>query len=205
MQTAEIALVNKAAQGDLDAFNQLVLKHQDLAYRHAFSMLSDSWLAEEVVQEGFIKAFQNMASFRGGSFRAWMIRIITNTAYDILRQSLKRPTQPLFPDSDDDEEIESPHWLADPNVSVEGAVEDDERAMFIYRTITELRDIYRNVLTLVDLQDFNYEEAAQALDIPIGTVKSRLVRARMQIREKLYGYPSLLENHQPWTQASIYS
>lgn len=205
MQTAEIALVNKAAQGDLDAFNQLVLKHQDLAYRHALSMLSDSWLAEEVVQEGFIKAFQNISSFRGGSFRAWMMRIVTNTAYDVLRQSSKRPTLPLFPDSDDGEEMESPGWMADPNVSVEGAVEEDERTRFIYRTINELHDIYRNVLTLVDLQDFDYEEAAQALNIPIGTVKSRLARARMQFREKLQKCPSLLENHQTWIQTSIYS
>lgn len=70
MKTTEIDLVNEAARGDLDAFNQLVLKHQDLAYRHALSMLSDGWLAEDVVQEGFLKAFQNMPGFRGGSFRA---------------------------------------------------------------------------------------------------------------------------------------
>ncbi len=175
----------RAARGDLDAFNQLVLKHQDLAYRHALSMLNDSWLAEDVVQEGFVKAFQNMPSFRGGSFRAWLMRIVTNTAYDVLRQTTKKPTQPLFPDDDDGEEIESPAWLADPNASVEDAVEEDERVKFIYRTLNELQDIYRNILTLVDLQDLDYEEAAQALNVPVGTVKSRLARARVQMKEKL--------------------
>lgn len=175
----------QAANGDLDAFNQLVLKHQDMAYRHALSMLNDSWLAEEVVQDSFIKAFQNMRSFRGGSFRAWLMRIVTNTAYDVLRQTSKQLTQPLFPEDGDGEEMESPRWLADPNASVEGAVEDDERTKFIYRTLSELQDIYRNVLTLVDLQDFDYEEAAQALNVPVGTVKSRLARARMQMKEKL--------------------
>lgn len=195
----------RAAKGDLDAFNQLVLKHQDLAYRHALSMLSDGWLAEETVQESFLKAFQHMPGFRGGSFRAWLMRIVTNTAYDTLRASSKRPTQPLFPDDDDGEEMESPRWLADPNASVEGAVEEDERAKFIYRTLSELQDIYRNVLTLVDLQDFDYEEAAQALNIPVGTVKSRLARARMQMKEKLKACPSMLENYQSWMRTSIYN
>lgn len=195
----------QAANGDLDAFNQLVLKYQDLAYRHALSMLNDGWLAEEVVQESFLKAFQHMPSYRGGSFRAWMMRIVVNTAYDILRQTSKKPTQPLFPEDDDGEEIESPRWLADPNASVEGAVEEDEKTKVIYRTINELQDIYRNVLTLVDLQDFDYEEAAQALNVPVGTVKSRLARARLQMKEKLKACPSMLENFQPWIQTSIYS
>lgn len=204
-EAVEIVLVNKAAQGDLDAFNQLVIKHQDMAYRHALLMLSDSWLAEEVVQEGFLKAFQNMPGFRGGSFRAWLMRIVTNTAHDVLRRSSKRPTQPLFPEGDDSEEMESPHWMADPNTSVEGAVEKDERIKFIYRTLNEMQDIYRNVLILVDLQEFDYKEAAQALNVPIGTVKSRLARARMQMKEKLQACPSLFENRQTWMQTSIYS
>lgn len=195
----------QAANGDLDAFNQLVLKHQDLAYRHALSMLNDGWLAEEVVQESFLKAFQNLTSFRGGSFRAWLMRIVTNTTYDVLRQTSKQPTQPLFPDDDDGEEMESPRWLADPKALVERSVEEDERAKFIYFTINELQDIYRNVLTLIDLQDFDYEEAAQALNVPVGTVKSRLARARMQVKEKLRACPSMFENYQTWMQSSIYS
>lgn len=195
----------QAANGDLDAFNQLVLKHQDLAYRHAVSMLNDGWMAEEVVQEGFLKAFQNVKSFRGGSFRAWLMRIVINTAYDVLRQTSKQPTQPLLPDDDDGEEMESPRWLTDPNALVERAVEEDERTKFIHRTLNELQDIYRTVLTLVDLQDFDYEEAAQALNVPVGTVKSRLARARMQMKEKLRACPSMLENYQSWMQPSIYS
>lgn len=146
-----------------------------------------------------------MPGFRGGSFRAWLMRIVTNTAYDTLRASSKRPTQPLFPDDDDGEEMESPRWLADPNASVDGAVEEDERTKFIYSTMNELQDIYRIVLTLVDLQDFDYEEAAQVLNIPVGTVKSRLARARMQMKEKLKTCPSMLENYQTWMQPSVYS
>lgn len=201
----EETLVKSAANGDLDAFNQLVLNYQDMAYRHALSMLNDNWRAEEVVQDSFLKTFQNLKSFRGGSFRAWLMRIITNTAYDTLRYSSKRPTQPLFPDDGDGEEMESPRWLADPNGSVEKALEERERTKFIHLTLNELQDIYRNVLTLVDLQDFDYEEAAQALNVPIGTVKSRLARARMQLKEKLQARPSVFENYQSWMQSSIYS
>lgn len=177
--------IERAANGDLDAFNQLVLSNQDLAYRHAYAMLNDSWLAEEAVQDGFVKAFQNIRGFRGGSFRAWLMRIVTNTVYDMLRQSGRRPVQPLFPEDDEGEYIESPRWLADPTAKVEEAVEWSEEIKLIYEALDELTDIYREIITLVDLQEFDYEEAAQALNIPIGTVKSRLARARLSLKKNL--------------------
>jgi RNA polymerase sigma-70 factor (ECF subfamily) len=183
-ETAEL-WIEKATQGDLDAFNQLVLKYQNLVYHQAFSILKDTWLAEEASQESFLKAFQNLNGFRGGSFRAWLMRIVTNTVYDMLRYSSKRPVQPLFPENDEGEEIESPIWLADPNAKVEETIELNEELKQIYQTLDELPVIYREVINLIDLQDFDYDEAAQALRVPIGTVKSRLARARMQIKESL--------------------
>jgi len=177
--------IERASNGDLDAFNQLVLSNQDLVYRHAHAMLNDPWLAEEAVQDGFLKAFQNMRGFRGGSFRAWLMRIVTNTVYDMLRQSSRRPVQPLFPEDDEGEYVESPKWLADPTAKVEEAVEWSEEIKQVYVALDELADIYREIIILVDLQDFDYEEAAQALNIPIGTVKSRLARARLYLKEKL--------------------
>ena len=186
-QTAEMEelWITQASNGDLDAFNQLVLKHQNVAYHHALAMLNDEWLAEEVTQEGFLKAFQNVGSFRGGSFRAWLMRIVTNTAYDWLRQSARRPSQPLFPKDEHGEEMESPYWLADPNALVEDIVERNESEKFLYRKLDELQDIYRDIITLIDIQGFDYLEAAQALKVPVGTVKSRLARARLQMKEKL--------------------
>jgi RNA polymerase sigma-70 factor (ECF subfamily) len=177
--------IEQASRGDLDAFNQLVLKHQDIAYHHALAMLSDSWLAEDVVQDSLLKAFQNISGFRGGSFRAWLMRIVTNTAYDWLRQSSKRPVQPLFPEDQLGEEMETPYWIADPNTLVEDAVERNENEEFLYRKLDELQDIYRDILTLIDIQGFDYLEAAQALNVPVGTVKSRLARARLQMKQKL--------------------
>jgi RNA polymerase sigma-70 factor (ECF subfamily) len=197
--------IAQASSGDLDAFNQLVLKHQDKAYHHALAMLNDEWRAEEVVQDSFLKAFQNICGFRGGSFRAWLLRIVTNTAYDWLRQSSKRPVQPLFPEDENGDEMESPYWLADPNASVENAVEQNEKSKFVYQTLDSLQDIYRDIITLIDLQGLDYEEAAQALNIPIGTVKSRLARARLQMKKKLQSCPAVFEDHHIWMQEPAYS
>ena len=195
-QTAEMEelWIVQASNGDLGAFNQLVLKHQDAAYHHALAMLNDEWRAEDVTQDSLLKAFQNIHGFRGGSFRAWLMRIVTNTAYDWLRQSARRPSQSLFPKDEHGEEMETPDWIADPNTLVEDAVERNENVEFLYRTLDELQDIYRDIITLIDIQGFDYLEAAQALNVPVGTVKSRIARARLQMKEKL---TSKLEQNRP--------
>ena len=181
----EESLVLAASKGDLEAFNQLVLHFQDLAYNHALSMLGDPASAEDAVQEGFIKAFQGINTFRGGSFRSWLLRIVTNCTYDLIRRSRRQPTQPLYPVDDDGEQADSPTWIADPSASVQAAVEQKELSDNIYRLIDELPDVYRTILTLIDVYEMDYTEAAEALNIPLGTVKSRLARARLQMQEKL--------------------
>jgi len=181
----EQTLVTLASKGDLDAFNQLVLTHQNMAYHHAYSLLGDPDQAEDATQESFIKAFQAISGFRGGSFRSWLLRIVTNSAYDMLRRSRRHPTQPLFPVDEDGEEIESAAWLVDPNASIQSTVEQNELSKDIYKVLDELPTVYRSVLTLIDVHDLDYTEAAQALKVPIGTVKSRLARARLQMKEKL--------------------
>jgi len=187
VQNEDDHLVKSVRSGDLDAFNQLVLKYQDLAYNHANAMLGDGFLAEDATQEGFIKAFQNINSFRGGSFRAWLIRIVTNTVYDMLRKSKRQPTQPLFPEDENGEEIESVFWLADSNTTVQETIERKEFASEIYQLLDELPEVSRNVLTLIDIYGMDYAEVAQALDIPIGTVKSRITRARLRMMEEING------------------
>jgi RNA polymerase sigma-70 factor (ECF subfamily) len=196
-QNPENTLIARASKGDLEAFNQLVLTYQDIAYYHAWSMLNDSDLAEDVTQESFIKAFQAIKQFRGGSFRAWLLRIVTNTSYDLLRRSQRHPVQPLVFENDDGDDIESPSWLADPSASVQATVEQNEEAEQLYRLLEELPEAYRTVLTLIDLYELDYAEAAQALNIPLGTVKSRLVRARLQMKEKLKAYSNFFVPSQP--------
>lgn len=184
---SESSLIEKAIQGDLDAFNQLVLEYQSLAYNHAYAMLGDQATAEDATQESFIRAFQNLGSFRGGSFRAWLLKIVTNMSYDFMRRTKRHPTEPLFPEDEYGEEMESPTWLADPSPSIEATVEEKEFSDSIYQMLNELPDVYRSVLTLVDLYEFDYSEAAAILKVPMGTVKSRVARARLQMQEKLKG------------------
>jgi RNA polymerase sigma-70 factor, ECF subfamily len=194
----EESLIQEASNDNLDAFNQLVMMHQDMAFNHAHNLLGDASLAEDATQEAFIKAFQAIKSFRGGSFRGWLLRIVTNCVYDMLRRSNRHPSQPLFPEDENGDEIESAPWLADPNSSVQHIVEEKEFAHEIYKMLDELPDVYRSVIHLVDVQELGYEEAAHALDLPLGTVKSRLARARIQMQKKLEGnldYASRLRNN----------
>ena len=188
----EEMVINPASKGDLDAFNQLVLRYQDLVYHHALAIIRDPALAEDATQDSFLRAFQNIAGFRGGSFRAWILKIVTNAAYDMLRRSKRHPMQSLYPEDEYGDEIEAPVWLADTTPSVQDTVEQGEFARDLYRLIDELPAVYRTVLTLVDLHELDYAEVADALKIPIGTVKSRLARARHSIGEKLRS----LENRQ---------
>ncbi len=181
----ESALVASAARGDLEAFNELVLKYQGFVYSVARSILSDGDAAEDATQETFVSAFQHVGSFRGGSFRSWLLRITTNTCYDFLRAQKRQPTVELYPENADGNEIESPPWLADPHPSVQAELERDEFSRTLYRWLDELPTPFRAVITLIDLHGIDYSEAAKALGIPIGTVKSRLARARLRMKERL--------------------
>lgn len=178
-------LLERAAAGDLEAFNQLVLRHQNLAYSHAFAMLGNRAQAEDATQESFVKAFQALHTFRGASFRAWLLKIVTNSAYDVLRRSHRHPTQPLLPEDENGEEVESAAWLADSASDVQEVVERQELSKQIYQALGELPEAFRSVLTLIDVNEMDYTEAAEALNIPLGTVKSRLARARLQMQQKL--------------------
>lgn len=186
-QSFEEQLIKSAANGDLDSFNQLVLSHQDIAFRYANSLVEDPASAEDITQESFIKAFQHIHTFRGSSFRAWLLTIVKNTAHDKRRWNSRHITVSLFPEDNYGEEIESPPWIVDPNASVEAAVQGNEESRRLYQMLDELPDLYRSVITLIDLYDLDYTETAQILHIPLGTVKSRLARARMQMKDKLQG------------------
>src|SRR5512146_2992596 len=101
----EAQLIKSAGAGDLEAFNDLVLRHQDLIYNVAYSILGDRDAAEDVAQETFISAFQHIGRFRGGSFRGWLLRITTNACYDVFRSLRRRPSVPLLPRDQDGNEV----------------------------------------------------------------------------------------------------
>jgi len=187
----ESALIHAARQGDLDSFNRLVLAYQDLVYNQAYRMMGESETAEDATQDTFISAFRKLGTYRGGSFKAWLLRIVTNLCYDELRRRQRRPTTPLEPVDDDDEEVESPRWLTDPSDSPEEAAEREELIEAIEHCLNSLSIEFRAVVILVDIQGLDYTEAAQVVGKPLGTVKSRLARARLHLRDCLKGFREL--------------
>lgn len=188
----EAALICDAQRGDLDAFNRLVLVYQDALFNTALRILGDEDLAADATQDAFLSAFRSMNSFRGGSFRAWLLRTVTNACYDELRRKQRRPTVPLEPITDNDEEIDTPRWLADPALSPEEQAEAAELEHAIQHCLDALPVEFRMVVVLADVQRLDYSEVAAALKKPLGTIKSRLARARLKLRECLQAFWELL-------------
>jgi len=188
----EEALIHDAQAGSLDAFNALVLHYQDNVFNTALRILGDEDLASDATQEAFLSAFRSITSFRGGSFKAWLMRTVTNACYDELRRQKRRPSVPLEPESEDGEEIDSPRWLADPNMSPEQRAEADEVEHAIQHCLNNLPVEFKTVVVMADIQGMDYSEVALAVRVPLGTVKSRLARARLRLRECLQGFSELL-------------
>jgi len=188
----ETALIHSAQQGDLDAFNTLILHYQDMVFNTALRILGDEDSAQDASQEAFISAFRGIASFRGGSFKAWLMRTVTNACYDELRRQKRRPTTPLEPETSDGDEMDSPKWLADSNMTPDQHAEADELEHAIQHCLDMLPTDFRSVVVLADIQGMDYTEVAAASHVPLGTVKSRLARARLRLRECLRGFEELL-------------
>jgi len=188
----EQSLISSAQKGDLESFNTLVLAYQENLYNTAFRILGDEELAADATQDAFISAFQKINSFRGGSFRSWLLRTVTNACYDELRRKKRRPTTPLEPVTREEEEIESPRWLADPALSPEQKFEQSELEHAIQHCLEGLSLDYRTVVVLADIQGLDYSEVASSLRKPLGTIKSRLARARLRLRECLQDFWELL-------------
>lgn len=189
----EVELVRFAQKGDLDAFNRLVLAYQEMAFNLAYRMLSDEDAAADATQTAFFSAYRSLSSYRGGSFRAWIMRMVTNTCYDELRRRQRRPTTPLEPlDNEDNEEIESPAWLADTAPTPEQAIEQEELDGAVQHCLDGLPDEFKAVIVMVDVEGMDYQEVSLAVGKPLGTVKSRVARARMKLRDCLQGFWELL-------------
>ncbi len=188
----EAAYISRALEGDLEAFNHLVLTYQDSAYNLAYRMLNDPDAAADVTQTAFIAAYRSLKSYRGGSFRAWVMRMVTNACYDELRRRKRRPTIALEPLNREDEEIESPTWLADNHLSPEEEIQMREIERAITHCLQELPEDFRAVVIMVDIEGYDYSEVSQALGKPLGTIKSRLARARLRLRDCLAGFAELL-------------
>jgi RNA polymerase sigma-70 factor (ECF subfamily) len=178
-------LIERAKQGDLSSFNELVLTYQDVVYRQALWILRDERAAEDATQEAFLRAYLNLHTFHGGPFRPWMLRITTNFCLDQVRHQKIRPTTPLEEYNQDGEEIENSPHLIDPAAPIEELIERSDQETAILDCINHLPSEYRVAIIMVDLQGLDYSEASKTLGVPMGTFKSRLSRARCQVRDFL--------------------
>ncbi len=193
-QFDEAALIAAAQRGHLPAFNQLILHYQGIAYNVAYRVMGDGDSASDATQDAFIKAYQRIDQYRGGSFKAWVLRIVTNTCYDALRSQKRRPTSSLDGDDSDSEEMDSEHdaRLIDAAERPEAFVMRRELAGMIQAAIEQLPDDQRVTLVLADIEGLDYQEIAEATGVALGTVKSRLSRARAKVRDLLMEHKELL-------------
>jgi RNA polymerase sigma-70 factor (ECF subfamily) len=174
-QANETALVTRAQNGDRNAFSELVRNHAQGALNVVYRMCGDMQVAEDAAQETFIQAWLRLQSYRPqASFRNWLYRIAVNTAIDMLRKEKR-----ILPG-----EIENLN-LTDAGPSPETLVANSERTEIVQDAVLSLPDASRAVLVLREFEGLSYQEIAEALDIPVGTVMSRLNYARKLLKEKL--------------------
>jgi RNA polymerase sigma-70 factor (ECF subfamily) len=168
-----------------ESFRDIYQEYQDFVYRRAYFMLGDDESAEDVTQNTFIQVYRNIHRFRGGTFRIWLFRIATNACYDELRRRQRYAR--LRPFSLDAQSTEFNHKdnLIAPEPTAEERFEQLELSSAIHDCLKIMPSSQRQPLVLVDMLDMDYTEAAAQMGIPIGTLKSRLWRARAQLRTLL--------------------
>jgi RNA polymerase sigma-70 factor (ECF subfamily) len=183
-------LIHRALRGDVEAFNALVLRYQDSVYTLTYRIMGERHSAADATQEAFISAFRHLETYRGGSFRSWLLRIATNTCYDELRRRKRRPTTSLeeLPGADSEDGPTLPAAIDTP----EQALQQRELNDAIQNCINGLSDDQRVVLVMSDVQGISYQEIADATGAQLGTVKSRLSRARLGVRRCLQAFQELL-------------
>ena len=181
VDNSELRLVQQAAEGDRDARRTLFEQHREIAYRVALRVTSRSEDALDVVQDAFIRAFDRLETFnRESGFRTWFLRIVTNRALDLVRARKVRLAVPLD-GSDDDPAPASATGPAQPDAGLENAELGDR----LRAAIDALPPAQRAVFSLYATGELTYAEIAEALDIPVGTVMSRLYHARQRLHELL--------------------
>lgn len=189
-QPSDATLIAQAKRGSLDAFNGLVLRYQDYIYTVTYRIMSSQEAANDATQETFLAAYTKLAQFSGGNFKAWLARIATNTCYDIIRKQNRRPADYL-------EELPGSEFYDEPPVASTTPAPEDEAVrselnQALQSCISGLNDDQRSALVFIDVQGMSYQEVADMLQASLGTIKSRLSRARRAMRDCLQGFGELL-------------
>ena len=176
----EAQVIERVLSGDVNAYEQLVTQYEKSVYNLALRMTDNPEDAADMAQEAFIKAYNSLSSFRGDSkFSVWLYRIVSNVCLDFLRRQSRRPAVSLSVEDDDGEETQ----LDDPDESMspESQLERKLTRESVREGLRQLPEDYRQILLLRELQGLSYDEISQTLGIGVGTVKSRIFRAREKL------------------------
>lgn len=190
---SDLYLVERALDGDIVGFEKLVTRYQNKIIGYVGRMLDgDREEAEDIAQETFIKAYRSLDSFRGqASFSTWLYKIATNLCIDRARTRKRRPQQAYSLDEPiDKDEDEGAREIPDTRYEPTKGVERDEMRALVRETVAEMPEKMRQVLIMCDLQGMPYEDISAVLDVPLGTVKSRLFHARADLARRLRPYMS---------------
>ncbi len=181
MTDKEKNLIIKCQAGDYDAFEVLVKTYSDRAYSVAFGVMGNHHDAADMTQEAFIKVFRNIKKFNfNSSFNTWLYRIVKNTCIDELRKKKRKPAISL------DAEIEGDSGdfsiqISDDSADIQKILEEQETSRVLMEALEQLGEKHRSVLVLADIKGYDYTEVASMLELPVGTVKSRISRAREKL------------------------
>lgn len=185
----EVELIKRARKGDVTAYNRLVIQYQELVYNVTYRIMGEPQGAEDMTQEAFISAYKSLNRFDGANFKAWLLRIATNACYDELRRYKRRPQSSL---DDLTSENESFAFLRSPEEGPEQHQQRVELARAIENCLQGLPDDQRITAVLCDIEGYDYNEIASITKASLGTVKSRMSRARSKLRDCLQGFGELL-------------
>ena len=180
VQRRDLLLLERAREGDLNGFNDLVVCYQDMLFALVVRMVPDRDQASDAVQEAFFSAYRNMGSFRGGSVKSWLSRIAINAAMDTQRLRKRRPSEP-YPELEDDTWQPPAGASADPVTSSLTS----ERHRVLNAALAKITDDQRTAIVLYDVEGYDYTEIAEMTGVSLGTVKSRIHRGRLSMRDLL--------------------
>ncbi|EOC99854.1 RNA polymerase sigma factor [Caldisalinibacter kiritimatiensis] len=182
MEDKEYKLIKKCKKGDINAFQELIKKYDKTAYNIALKMLKNPEDAMDMSQEALIKIYKSIKTFNyKASFSTWLYRIVVNTCLDFLRKKKEKVYSLDNPIKVEDNEIN--REVKDESNTPENILDKQITKELIHQCINELDDIYKTVIILRDIQGFSYEEIGNILDCSLGTVKSRISRARKKLKE----------------------
>jgi len=182
----DVELVQKAKQGDSKAYDKLVVQYRDVVYAIVYRMVRNKQEAEDLTQEAFIKAHKSIGSFNEDyAFSTWLFKIATNNCIDFFR---KRKLKTYSMDETIKyKEGEIKQEYADPDPDVEYEIVANERTQIIRNAIDELPEKYRIVIELRHQKEHSYEQISEDLELPLGTIKARIFRAREMLNKSLRG------------------